>query len=147
MEITSQELLFPAAYAPITEEEMIYIAGGDDIITPQQFAYNLVTNTIRLLGQAAFSNAVDGLINMRNDGLTLGGSIKHFWKNQSPVGKVGTFVFSGFAGYAIYVSAVQLINTALGIYQEVKDTYYDTDTSAQTSSDPTAATTAALTAA
>ena len=80
MEYTSSTSLhFPAAYAPISEDEMIYIEGGADVISPQQFTYNLVTNLIRLLGQAAFTGAVTGLINMRNDGLTVGGSIKHYW--------------------------------------------------------------------
>ena len=84
MEYTSSNSLhFPAAYVPISEDEMIYIEGGADVISPQQFTYNLVTNLIRLMGQAAFSGAVTGLINMRNDGLTLGGSIKHYWSHQT----------------------------------------------------------------
>lgn len=70
MEYTSQSALhFPAAYAPISEDEMIYLDGGD-AISPQQFTFNLVTNLIRLMGQAAFSGALNGLSNMRNDGLT-----------------------------------------------------------------------------
>lgn len=150
MEYTSQTSLhFPAAYAPISEDEMIYIEGGADVISPQQFTYNLVTNLIRLMGQAAFSNAVTGLINMRNDGLTLGGSIKHYWGRQTPIGKGATVLFTGFAGYAVYVYAVQLINTALGIYTDVKDNYYNNNSSSTdtTTADPTAASTAALTAA
>ena len=52
MEYTSSTSLhFPAAYAPISEDEMIYIEGGADVISPQQFTYNLVTNLIRLLGR------------------------------------------------------------------------------------------------
>ena len=91
MEYTSSTSLhFPAAYAPISEDEMIYIEGGADVISPQQFTYNLVTNLIRLMGQAAFTSAVTGLINMRNDGLTVGGSIKHYWGRQTPVGKAAT---------------------------------------------------------
>ena len=57
MEYTSQSVLhFPAAYAPISEDEMIYLDGGD-AISPQQFTFNLVTNLIRLMGQAAFSRS------------------------------------------------------------------------------------------
>lgn len=149
MEYTSSTSLhFPAAYAPISEDEMIYIEGGADVISPQQFTYNLVTNLIRLMGQAAFSGAVAGLINMRNDGLTVGGSIKHYWGRQTPVGKAATVLFTGFAGYAVYVYAVQLVNTALGIYTDVKDNYYnDGSSTGTTTTDPTAASTAALTAA
>ena len=151
MEYTSSTSLhFPAAYAPISEDEMIYIEGGADVISPQQFTYNLVTNLIRLMGQAAFTGAVTGLINMRNDGLTVGGSIKHYWNRQTSIGKAATVLFTGFAGYAVYVYAVQLINTALGIYTDVKDNYYNDGSSTgtgTTTTDPTAASTAALTAA
>ena len=151
MEYTSSTSLhFPAAYAPISEDEMIYIEGGADVISPQQFTYNLVTNLIRLMGQAAFSGAVTGLINMRNDGLTVGGSIKHYWNRQTSIGKAATVLFTGFAGYAVYVYAVQLINNALNIYTDVKDNYYNDGSSTgtgTTTTDPTAASTAALTAA
>lgn len=148
--MSSTSLHFPAAYAPISEDEMIYIEGGADVISPQQFTYNLVTNLIRLMGQAAFTGAVTGLINMRNDGLTVGGSIKHYWNRQTTVGKAATVLFTGFAGYAVYIYAVQLINTALGIYTDVKDNYYNDGSSTgtgTTTTDPTAASTAALTAA
>ena len=149
MEYTSSTSLhFPAAYAPISEDEMIYIEGGADVISPQQFTYNLVTNLIRLMGQAAFTGAVTGLINMRTDGLTVGGSIKHYWGRQGTIGKAATVLFTGFAGYAVYVYAVQLVNTALGIYTDVKDNYYnDGSSTGTTTTDPTAASTAALTAA
>ena len=148
MEYTSSTSLhFPAAYAPISEDEMIYIEGGADVISPQQFTYNLVTNLIRLMGQAAFSGAITGLINMRNDGLTVGGSIKHYWGRQTTVGKASTVLFTGFAGYAVYIYAVQLVNTALGIYTDVKDNYYNDGSSTGTTTNPTAASTAALTAA
>lgn len=148
--MSSTSLHFPAAYAPISEDEMIYIEGGADVISPQQFTYNLVTNLIRLMGQAAFTGAVTGLINMRNDGLTVGGSIKHYWNRQTSIGKAATVLFTGFAGYAVYIYAVQLINTALGIYTDVKDNYYNDGSSTgtgTTTTDPTAASTAALTAA
>ena len=133
MEYTSSTSLhFPAAYAPISEDEMIYIEGGADVISPQQFTYNLVTNLIRLMGQAAFSGAVTGLINMR----------------QTPVGKAATVLFTGFAGYAAYIYAVQLINNALNIYTDVKNNYYnDGSSTGTTTTNPTAASTAALTAA
>lgn len=148
MEYTSSTSLhFPAAYAPISEDEMIYIEGGADVISPQQFTYNLVTNLIRLMGQAAFSGAVTGLINMRNDGLTVGGSIKHYWGRQGTIGKAATVLFTGFAGYAVYVYAVQLFNNALSIYTDVKNNYYNDGSSTGTTTDPTAASTAALTAA
>lgn len=149
MEYTSSTSLhFPAAYAPISEDEMIYIEGGADVISPQQFTYNLVTNLIRLMGQAAFTGAVTGLINMHNDGLTVGGSIKHYWGRQGTIGKAATVLFTGFAGYAVYVYAIQLFNNALSIYTDVKNNYYnDGSSTGTTTTDPTAVSTAALTAA
>lgn len=151
MESTRQnQLLLPAAYAPISEEEMIYIEGGDSI-SPQQFVYNASTNLIRLIGQAIIERTFTGIQNMRDDGLTVGGAVKHYWNGQPTRGKVMTFVFAGFAGYAFYVRAVQLINTALALYTEVKDNYLNNNasstTNASASTDVTAATTAALTAA
>ncbi len=120
MEYTSQSALhFPAAYAPISEDEMIYLDGGD-AISPQQFTFNLVTNLIRLMGQAAFSGALNGLSNMRNDGLTTGGAIAHYWNRQNTLGKVATVVFTGFAGYAVYIYCVSLVNNVLNLYTSAK---------------------------
>lgn len=154
MEYTSQSALhFPAAYAPISEDEMIYLDGGD-AISPQQFTFNLVTNLIRLMGQAAFGNALNGLSNMNNDGLTTGGAIAHYWNRQNTVGKVATIVFTGFAGYAVYIYCVSLVNNVLNLYTSAKNSITGADqttttdtTTAAASSDPTAAATAALTAA
>ena len=76
MEYTCQNpMRFPAAYAVVAEEEMVYIEGGAFTfnvgkyqvtvnIDQQQvlaFCTNIVVNYIRLLGQAAFTNAVNGL--------------------------------------------------------------------------------------
>ena len=149
MESTRQnQLLLPAAYAPISEEEMIYIEGGDSI-SPQQFAYNFTANLSRLIGQYIFEEAWNGMFNMLRDGLTVGGAIKHYWNGRNKLGKFFTLVSAGFAGYAVYVNAMQAINTALGIYTEVKDSYLNSNTSSSDSSttDATAATTAALTTA
>ena len=147
MEYTSQSALhFPAAYAPISEAAMIYLDGGD-AISPQQFTY-----LIRLMGQAAFSGALNGLSNMRNDGLTTGGAIAHYWNRQNTMGKVATVVFTGFAGYAVYIYCVSLVNNVLNLYTSAKNSITGadqttTDTTAAASSDPTTAATAALTAA
>ena len=128
MEYTSSTSLhFPAAYAPISEDEMIYIEGGADVISPQQFTYNLVTNLIRLLVQAAFTGAVTGLINMRNDGLTLGGSIKHYWGRQTPVGKTMTVVAAGFAGVYVYYWARSAIESFLSIYNDMRNIYNESE--------------------
>ena len=135
MEYTSQSALhFPAAYAPISEDEMIYLDGGD-AISPQQFTFNLVTNLIRLMGQAAFSGALNGLSNMSNDGLTTGGAIAHYWNRQNTLGKVATVVFTGFAGYAVYIYCVSLVNNVLNLYTSAKNSITGAD---KTTTDTTA---------
>ena len=140
MEYTSSTSLhFPAAYAPISEDEMIYIEGGADVISPQQFTYNLVTNLIRLLGQAAFTGAVTGLINMRNDGLTVGGSIKHYWGRQTPVGKTMTVVAAGFAGVYVYYWARSAIESFLSIYNDMRNIYNESEAKNQAQAAGTAA--------
>mgnify|MGYP003175581593 CR=1 FL=1 len=86
-------------------------------------------------------------------GLTTGGAIAHYWNRQNTLGKVATVVFTGFAGYAVYIYCVSLVNNVLNLYTSAKnsitgaDQTTTTDTTAAASSDPTKAATAALTAA
>ncbi len=145
MEFTYQSpMQLPASYAVLSEDEMVYIAGGafelnisaDDVAT---FTTNVVVNLIRLMGQAAITNTLAGIQNMRNDGLTTAGAIQHYWGGQTTVGKTMTFVVAGFAGVYLYYQAVSLVNTFLSIYTEVKDIYNGSDSQ-------TDATTAANTA-
>ena len=141
MEQTHQyPIQFPAACAVLAEEEMIYIEGGsysfnvgnyqvivnidpDDVM---QFMTNLVVNTIRLFGEAAFSSALNGLQNGKNDGLTIIGTIKHFWNSQNSFGKVSTFVMGGFAGYYLYCQATQLFATGSSLYEDLVTAYEQT---------------------
>ena len=154
MEFTYQSTMqLPASYAVLSEDEMVYTVGGafelninaQDVLN---FTVNVGVNLVRMLGQAAISNTIAGIIDMRNDGLTTMGAIEHYWGRQTPVGKAATVLFTGFAGYAVYIYAVQLINTALGIYTDVNNNYYnDGSSTGTTTTDPTAASTVALTAA
>lgn len=141
MELTCQyPIQFPAAYAVLDEEEMVYIEGGaysfnvgDYMVTvpfsPEQvatFCTNVVVNYIRLLGQAAFSRTVNGLAAAHADGLSIKGAVQYFWKNQGTFGRVSTFVFAGFAGYYLYVYALNLYATASSIYNDLKNAYDQT---------------------
>lgn len=141
MELTCQyPIQFPAAYAVLDEEEMVYIEGGaysfnvgDYMVTvpfsPEQvatFCTNIVVNYIRLLGQAAFSRTVNGLAAAHADGLSIKGAVQYFWKNQGTFGRVSTFVFAGFAGYYLYVYALNLYATASSIYNDLKNAYDQT---------------------
>ena len=138
MELTCQyPIQFPAAYAVLDEEEMVYIEGGaysfnvgDYMVTvpfsPEQvatFCTNIVVNYIRLLGQAAFSRTVNGLSAARADGLSTVGAIQYYWKNQGTFGRVSTFVFAGLAGYYLYVQAVNIYNAAASLYNDLKNSY------------------------
>ncbi len=128
---------FPAAYAVIVEEEMIYIEGGSytfvvgdyqitSPISPDQvatFCTNAVINYIRLLGQTAFSNTVNGLQAAKADGIKPSAAIRYFWNNQGTLGRAATFVFAGFAGYYLYVQAVNLYYMFSSIYNDLKNAY------------------------
>ena len=76
MEFTYQSTMqLPASYAVLSEDEMVYTVGGafelninaQDVLN---FTVNVGVNLVRMLGQAAISNTIAGIIDMRNDGLT-----------------------------------------------------------------------------
>ena len=129
MELTYQnQMLMPASYAVLSEEEMTYIEGGAfaiNITTADvlNFALNFTVNTIKVLGQGAFNSAWSGMKEMHDDGLTISGSIKHYWGRQTPAGKVGTVVVGSFAGFYVYVQMMQAINTVVAVYQDIKSIY------------------------
>lgn len=138
--IYQHPMRYPAFYAVVAEDEMVYIEGGsytfsvgnyqvtlnidpDAIAT---FCTNVVVNYIRLLGQTAFTNAVNGLAAARDDGLSTSAAIQYFWKNQGTTGRVATFVFGAFAGYYLYVQAVNLYYVAVSIFNDLKNAYDQT---------------------
>ena len=129
MELTYQnQMLMPASYAVLSEEEMTYIEGGAfaiNITTADvlNFALNFTVNTIKVLGQGAFNSAWSGMKEMHDDGLTISGSIKHYWGRQTPAGKVGTVVVGSFAGFYVYVQMMQAINTVVAVYRDIKSIY------------------------
>ena len=82
MEFTYQSTMqLPASYAVLSEDEMVYTVGGafelninaQDVLN---FTVNVGVNLVRMLGQAAISNTIAGIIDMRNDGLTTMGAIE-----------------------------------------------------------------------
>lgn len=129
MELTYQSpMRMPAAYAAISEDEMTYIEGGVAISMPttQQvlgFALNVAVNFVHALGRGAFNTAWSELKTMHDDGLSLSGSVRHYWGRQTPSGKVATVIVSGFAGFYVYTQTMQIINTVVSIYKEIKDVY------------------------
>ena len=81
MELTYQSPMMPAAYAVISADEMTYIDGGalqigsyliefhpENLLTA---AVNFTVNFAQLMGKAALTAAVGGLLLMHEDGLTL----------------------------------------------------------------------------
>lgn len=145
MEFTDlKPMQLPASYAVLSEDEMVYIEGGafELNITKEQvinFSTNVVVNSIRLLGQAAVGAAIAGMISMHNDGLTVEGSLRHYWDGQSNLGKAMTFVAAGFAGVYAYLSVARFFNTVLSIYQDARNSYNETTTNAATSAAATPA--------
>ena len=127
MELTYQSPMMPAAYSVISAEEMTYIDGGaftlptlDDALV---FGVSVTFNLVRMIGEIAFSNTIDGLKNMHNDGLSLTQSVKHYWNNQTNYGRVATVVVGTFAGYYVYTKAMQIFNTVKNMYTDFKNAY------------------------
>ena len=129
MEFTyPNQMQLPASYAVLSEDEMVYIGGGAfDLGISQQdvlnFSVNLCVNLVRMLGQGALTNTLNGIQDMRNDGLTTWGAIQHYWGRQTPVGKTMTVVAVGFVGVYLYYQAVSIVNSVLSIYSDMKDIY------------------------
>ena len=84
MEHTYQRpLQLPAGYSVLSAEEMTYTEGGafSINITPQQvmaFGINVTVNLLGLMGRYAFQNAISGMQNALNDGLTVGDAVGHY---------------------------------------------------------------------
>ena len=132
MELTYQS---PAAYAVISADEMTYIDGGalqigsyliefhpENLLTA---AVNFTVNFAQLMGKAALTAAVGGLLLMHEDGLTLSQSVSYYWDGQSKAGKVGTVVV-GLAGWYGVLKGIQIYNTAKSLYIELKNAYEQT---------------------
>ena len=115
MELTYQSPMMPAAYAVISADEMTYIDGGalqigsyliefhpENLLTA---AVNFTVNFAQLMGKAALTAAVGGLLLMHEDGLTLSQSVSYYW--------------DGLKGIQIY-------NTAKSLYIELKNAYEQT---------------------
>ena len=132
MELTYQnQMLLPASYTVLSEEEMTYIEGGaitasDATAAVLNFAINFAVNTIKTLGQGAFNAAWNGMKEMHDDGLSITGSVKHYWGRQTPAGKAGPVVVGSFAAFYVYAQTMQIINTAVAIYKDIKAIYEQT---------------------
>lgn len=63
---------------------------------------------------------------MHDDGLSITGSVKHYWGRQTPAGKAGTVVVGSFAAFYVYAQTMQIINTAVAIYKDIKAIYEQT---------------------
>ena len=116
MELTYQSPMMPAAYAVISADEMTYIDGGalqigsyliefhpENLLTA---AVNFTVNFAQLMGKAALTAAVGGLLLMHEDGLTLSQSVSYYWDGQN--------------------KAIQIYNTVKSIFIELKNAYAQT---------------------
>ena len=127
MELTYQsQMLLPASYTVLSEEEMTYIEGGAITASDATAAVLNFVNTIKTLGQGAFNAAWNGMKEMHDDGLSITGSVKHYWGRQTPAGKAGTVVIGSFAAFYAYAQTMQIINTAVAIYRDIKAIYEQT---------------------
>ena len=153
MELTYQSPMMPAAYAVISADEMTYIDGGalqigsyliefhpENLLTA---AVNFTVNFAQLMGKAALTAAVGGLLLMHEDGLTLSQSVSYYWDGQNKAGKAATVAGGGrprrwgagcaatvavgaLAGWYGAMQAIQIYNTVKSIFIELKNAYAQT---------------------
>lgn len=133
MELTYQQAIqFPEQCCLLTEYEMTYITGGEytfqvgkylvtfDPEALGEYVINFAYNFAYLLGAAALSSAITGLVKGYKDGVGIGGTIENYWGNQNTGGRIATVVVGAMAGYYAYVQAVQIYNTVVEIVDTVK---------------------------
>ena len=136
MELTYQSPMMPAAYAVISADEMTYIDGGalqigsyliefhpENLFTA---AVNFTVNFAQLMGKAALTAAVGGLLLMHEDGLTLSQSVSYYWDGQNKAGKAATVAVGALAGWYGAMQAIQIYNTVKSIFIEFKNAYAQT---------------------
>lgn len=136
MELTYQRtMLLPAQYTAIAEEELSYLDGGEYTFSvgkynvtfhPEvlgQYALNFCVNAAYLIGAAATSAAITGVVKGYKDGLSIGQTINHFWGRQNTAGRVASVAVGAFAGYYVYQQAIQLYELAVGLVDTAKEWY------------------------
>ena len=136
MELTYQSPLMPASYTALSADEMTYIDGGAITVGsyviefhPEvllDYTINFTVNLAQLMGKAALTAAVGGLLAMHEDGLSMSQSVSYYWDGQSKAGKVGTVVVGGLAGWYAVVKGIQIFNSVKSLYIEIKNAYAQT---------------------
>lgn len=128
MEHTYQRpLQLPAGYSVLSAEEMTYTEGGafSINITPQQvmaFGINVTVNLLGLMGRYAFQNAISGMQNALNDGLTIGDAVGHYWGKLNTWSKVATIGMAGLGGYYAYCQVRSIYLSIKNIVTAFKNT-------------------------
>jgi hypothetical protein len=83
-------------------------------------------NFAQLMGKAALTAAVGGLLLMHEDGLTLSQSVSYYWDGQNKAGKAATVAVGALAGWYGAMQAIQIYNTVKSIFIELKNAYAQT---------------------
>lgn len=144
MELTYQrEMRLPTQYCALSEEEMIYIDGGEmsfevgnymvtfypENILPK--AANISLTFASLLGMGALSAIIAGVVKGYKDGMNISQTFDHFWGRQSTAGKVAAVGVGALAGYYAAVQVIQYYQMIVGVVQEVK-AYFNKDAATDT---------------
>ena len=129
MELTYQSPLMPASYTALSADEMTYIDGGaiqigsyliefhpENLLTA---AVNFTVNFAQLMGKAALTAAVGGLLLMHQ-------SVSYYWDGQNKAGKAATVAVGALAGWYGAMQAIQIYNTVKSIFIELKNAYAQT---------------------
>ena len=128
----------PACYAVLSEEEMTYLDGGftftagkyEVTVDTDLLVKSLVTNamvvSLNLLvyaGRNAYNYAVDGAMTGLADGLSLGGTVTHYWGKLNTWSKVASVGLAALGGYYVYLQARSMYNSLKNIYDALVNSY------------------------
>ncbi len=133
MEHTYQDSMrLPAAYAVLCEEEMTYLDGGaiysfdvgkytvsvnTDVLA--FYAMNLAVNTLYMLGQGALDMFSNTIKNGMADGLSLFGTLDHFWTGMNKWSKVATVGMGALGGYYAYTQVLGLVRSFKNLFNAI----------------------------
>lgn len=124
-------MVFPAAYAILSEEEMTYVEGGafSIDISPEkvaQFAVNFTVNLTLVFGQLMVESALNGFQVGTEHGLSVFGVIEHFWNRQNTASKILAVGASAIAGVYIYSQVLYFYRTIKSLIDIIQDVQLQT---------------------
>lgn len=128
----------PACYAVLSEEEMTYTDGGfaftvgnyEITVNTGALVQYLVANTVYAsmnllvyMGQYAFNRASNELQTGLADGLTIGGTINHYWGKMNTQSKIASVGMAALGGYYAYLQIRSMYYSLKNVYDALVNSY------------------------